>query len=43
MEHRIRTEYGDSIGEMGGLGFNLCGAPLPKNKGLYLDKQGKQR
>ena len=32
-------EYRDSIGETGGLGFNLCVAPLPKNKSvLNLDK-----
>ena len=44
MEHRIRTEDGGSIGEMGGPGFNLCVAPLPKNKGvLNLDKQRRQR
>ena len=40
MEHRIRMEDGDSIGETGGLGFNLCVVPLPKNKCvLNLDKQ----
>ena len=44
MEHGIRTEYGDSIGETGGLGFNLCVVPLPKNKDvLNLNKQGRQR
>ena len=37
-------ENRDSIREMEGLGFNLCVAPLPKNKGvLNLDKQRRQR
>ena len=36
-------EDGDSIGEMEGLGFNLCVVPFPKNKGvLNLDKQRRQ-
>ena len=33
-EHGASTESGDSVGETGGLGFNLCVAPSPKNKGV---------
>ena len=43
MEHGIRMEDGGSVGETGGVGFNLCVVPLPKNKGvLNLDKQRRQ-
>ena len=37
-------ENRDTIGETEGLAFNLCVAPLPKNKGvLNSDKQRRQR
>ena len=35
-------EDGDSVREMEGLGFNLCVAPSPKNKGVLNLKQAEE-
>ena len=35
-------ESRDSIGEKGGLGFNLCVMPSPKNKGVLNLEQAEE-